>query len=132
MTTTETRPSLQIREEHGSIKAQLVDIEKEERLGALLERLGALRGSLERHFAFEESEEGMRGVVRDSAPERMDELEGLFAEHDALGRDLDALEATTRDLLSTRDALIARIRAHEARESELLTAALYEDLGGLD
>lgn len=126
----EARPSEQIREEHGGIKTLLSQLEGANGLPVLLEVVAVLRNTLKGHFAFEESENGMTSVVRDNAPERMDELDALFTEHATLAADLDALETAARDLMKSRDAFVARVREHEAKESDLLSSSLYDDLGG--
>lgn len=127
--TSDTRPSEQIHEEHGGIKTLLTRLEGAGSVQELLGTVEVLRSTLTGHFAFEESDDGMASVVRDNAPERMDELEALFEEHGALSKALDALEALTHDLVKSRDAFVARVRKHEEKESDLLSGALYDDLG---
>lgn len=132
MTLPVVRPSEQIQEEHGGIKALLNRLESAESIQTFLDAVGVLRTTLKGHFAFEESEGGMTSVVRDNAPERMDELEALFTEHATLSADLEALDTVARDLLKSRDAFVARVRKHEEREADLLSGALYDDIGGMD
>ena len=130
MTTTEARSSRRIQDDHRSIRDLLSALGGADQVGELMSLLEELRGMLETHFAFEESETGMRAVVVEQAPERMPELEALFAEHGEIRADAVRLWETSQDCLRFRDALVDRIKQHEAKEAELLSSALYDDIGG--
>jgi hypothetical protein len=130
MTTSEAGSSRRIQDDHRSIRDLLAALGGTDRVGEVLGLMEELRGMLETHFAFEESEGGMRAVVAEQAPERMPELEVLFVEHGQLRGDVQRLWETAQDCLRLRDALIGRIKRHEAQEAELLSSALYDDIGG--
>lgn len=130
MTTTEAGSQRRIQDDHRSIRELLAALGGSERVGELTGLLEELRGMLDTHFAFEESETGMRVVVADQSPERMPELEALFHEHGEIRGDVARLLETSQACLRLRDALVGRIKRHEAQEAELLSSALYDDIGG--
>ncbi|RMH42126.1 MAG: hemerythrin domain-containing protein [Deltaproteobacteria bacterium] len=99
--------------------------------------LRALRSALARHFRHEEHGEYLK-PVRHRRPTLAPKLADLQAQHAVFRSTVDELIAanaagTPRAELRPRiEALLARLSAHEAAETELLQEALAVDLGGGD
>ena len=85
---------------------------------------------LPRHFAQEETSEGLFGIIGDRLPHAREEIEALVEEHHTLIHDLDALtrRAVERpdkaQLLAEAAQFSQQVRLHERRETQLLVDAL--------
>ena len=118
------------------------------RVGQLLDRLekAALpadlapvleecRQLLPRHFAQEETAEGLFGIIGDRSPHAREEIAALVEEHRTLIRDLDVLTRRVVErpdkaqLLAEAAQFSQQVRLHERRETQLLVDALASDLG---
>jgi hypothetical protein len=130
----------EIAEEHRLLRRTLERIERTAELGALVAELGELRTLLVEHFAREEAPEGLHRVIDTSAPHLMASVQGLFDEHRECLETLDrlteearaCLEGPVADVRRELGELCRRLHAHEAAETELLSGALYDELGGGD
>jgi len=128
----------QIAEEHRRLRELLARIETTRELKPLLELLGELHAELEEHFAHEEAAGGLEDVVDDAAPHLLEQVEGLFEEHRYCLRELDRLRELARSTLEGPVAeviegvagLCHTLHEHEAVETELLSSALYDEIGG--
>lgn len=121
-----------IRREHRDIRECLDALAGASDLYAIARLAEELRGMLDAHIAFEESPEGLPALVTDLAPNQRARCEALLAEHPALRAGIAALKALAERCLAERTALVDAVRAHEARECELLCEILYTDLGCKD
>lgn len=131
-------PRSRIAEEHRLLRQTLTRIETLDEPAALLRELRAFRPLLAEHFAGEEAADGLHRVIDATAPHRIAEVHELFAEHRECLATLDRLCDTLAELISGPVAalraevgeLCGRLHRHEAAETELLSNALYEELGG--
>ena len=112
--------------------------ESGETLEEVRTRLGATQTQVTRHFHLEEKN-GFLADVAEREPRLDRAVEHLVAEHRELAQSLDALvrkaRATTVLNDSLREAIrgwIARLREHEARETDLIQDAFTVDLGAED
>lgn len=133
------RPSdtrAQILEEHRQIKELIHRIEHTPDLSELGSGLEQLKPLFERHFAREESLDGLHSNIRDRAPEHAGTIERLKQEHGELLADVSALHRQVAACLEGRmrietscSELLRKIREHEARENEVFLDAICIDLG---
>ena len=131
------RPDIET--QHRELREMLGAIEATDALNQLVPLLELLRAELQTHFADEEREDGgLAEAVGASAPRHLRRLGQLLDEH---GRLLDAVEelivrgrtllnGSVRDLVRDTRDVSQRLKRHEAQETELLTDALYADIGG--
>ncbi len=133
------QPRADIETQHRELRHMLGAIEATTELAQLVPLLEELRDGLREHFADEEREDGgLAEAVGASAPRHLRRLDELLGEHRQLLETLDGLIARGRMLLDgsvsdvVRDAraLSEQLKRHEARETELLTDAVYADIGG--
>ncbi len=129
-----------VEEQHRQLRQTLAQVEATSDLALLLTLLRRLRTQLREHFADEEGDGGLADAVMDSAPERLRRLDALFAEHrefldatdELIARVDTILNRTEAQVLGDVHALARRLHDHEARETELLTDAVFTDTGGGD
>ncbi len=127
----------QLLAEHHRIRDLLRAIEASADLPELLRRLAEARPLLAAHFRAEEAADGFYDLVRSLAPRQLALLDCLQAEHRRFLAEIDGLAERVRAclagpvaaLLAEARTLAGRVRAHEAREDELLLDTLYTDLG---
>lgn len=123
--------------EHAALRGsleQLLEITDPHQLVSALEEL---RPRLAEHFAAEEGTDGLHDVIGDSAPHLLSSLQRVYDEHRQFLATVDRLTADARrccqgpvaELLSGTRQLCDGLHEHEALESELLTDAVYTDLG---
>ncbi len=123
-------------DEHRQISGLLGQLAKANDADTIASVAGALYDLLCEHLPHEESETGLRAAVLGASPHLYERLDAILAEHPALlksvlklrdeasvGGDVDALSAAAA-------GVVAALRDHEARESQLMSAALWEDVGG--
>lgn len=126
-----------IAEEHRALGATVRRLETTGDLQLLLPLLGELRAQLEAHFASEEGEGGLEEAIGTDAPHLLSSLQQIFTDHRAFLAHLDDLSAKTRvcldgpvaEILGGAARLARDLRAHEERETELLSESLYTDFG---
>lgn len=102
-------------------------------------RLRDFRNRLCKHFDLEE-EGGFMNEIIDEAPERLNRVKELEAEHDQILSDLDAILAVLK-IMEIRDAakiedvrrrviqLLSTLRTHESAENELIQRVYYREHG---
>ncbi len=126
-----------IADEHQALEEYLGRLDRTSDPKVLLPRLEKLRGLLEHHFEGEEEAEGIRDDVAKTAPYLLGGLERVFAEHEELLQEVDALHAKAREVLegpvaelrSAVSLLARRLRDHEVRETEFMTEVFNTDYG---
>lgn len=133
------QPRADISAQHRELREMLGTIEATSELAQLVPLLETLRDDLQAHFADEERPEGgLAEAVGASAPRHLRRLAELMDEH---GRLLETVEelilrgrtlmnGAVRELIHDARAVSEQLRRHEARETELLTDAVYADIGG--
>jgi len=130
----------EIAEEHRTLRTLVERLEATADPEALHRRLDELRGLLALHFAREEAPDGLHRAIDGSAPHRTVSVQGLFEEHREYLAELARLAEEARALVAGPVAalregvaeLCRKLHEHEAAETELLSGALYDDLGGGD
>jgi len=133
------RQRADIEMQHRELREMVAAIEATVELTQLVPLLEELRAELQAHFADEEREDGgLAEAVGASAPRHLRRLDELLGEHARLLEAVDELIArgrtlvngAVRDLLRDTRAASRQLKRHEARETELLTDAVYADIGG--
>jgi hypothetical protein len=142
----EVAPSFatELSHEHASLLGQLCSLEEvpegpsTDCAGPLAGRLRAAQASLQRHFHFEEQGGYMSQVLAD-APHLYRAARELLAEHGRMAHDLDSLIAAAASVPpgspvtpAMREQVrqwVRMVRAHEARENQLIQQACNQDIG---
>jgi Hemerythrin HHE cation binding domain len=133
------RQRADIETQHRELREMVAAIEATGELMQLVPLLEALRTQLQAHFAGEErADGGLVEAVGASAPRHLRRLDELLGEHARLLEAVDELIArgrtlvngAVRDLVRDTRAVSRQLERHEARETELLTDAIYADIGG--
>jgi len=106
--------------------------------GALvIATLRRLREELVEHFKVEEGDNGLADAIGEAAPNALNTLDRLFEEHAEFLTTIDRLIAQAPAALDQPDSalrgeikdLCRALEEHEATETELLSAAVFTDLG---
>jgi hypothetical protein len=129
-----------IHDEHRQLKALLETVSSARDLTTLVPLLVELRPLLGSHFAHEEAADGLREAVTGPHPRLDERVDAILAEHrtflddlgDILERSREVQNVTIPNLLLDVADLTRRLHDHEIRETELLTDAMYTDLGDKD
>ncbi len=127
----------QVVEEHRRIRQSLDRLGKTTDLRTMVPLLQELRIFLDEHFAQEEAPDGFPAMIAEPAPHHARVLDKLFNEHKIILSTLDgviehALFCLNGPLATIRrevTTICGQLRAHETRETELLTDTIYTDLG---
>jgi hypothetical protein len=127
----------QVVEEHRRIKQSLDRLDHITDLRLMVPLLQELRILLDEHFEQEEAPDGFPAMIAEPAPHHARILDELFDEHKIILKTLDGVIANALFCLNGPFATIRRevttvclqLRAHETRETELLTDTVYTDLG---
>jgi len=106
-------------------------------LNLLIPLLKELHLLLEEHFAREEESDGLYQVVSDAAPQHLEQVRKLLAEHAGFLSTAKSLEVKAKacvdepqdEVFSEVLDLCQNLEMHEAMENDILTDALYRDLG---
>ncbi len=131
------QPHDQIAEDHHNLRQALAHIGTITDIAVLLPALEKLYRALEDHFALEEAADGLTQTIGDSAPHHLNRLDRLFEEHKTLLGTLSGimqkgrtcLDGPVAEVLGDVKSLSDALHAHEVTETELLTDAVYTDLG---
>ena len=123
--------------EHRQLAAMLRELGQAADPATIAAMAVELHGMLAGHFVREEADDGLREAVLRASPHLVDRLEGIISEHPALLRSVadlaelaaDAASAAS-DIAASVSGVIEQLRDHEGRESGLLSAALWDDVGG--
>jgi hypothetical protein len=127
----------QIAEDHHDLKQALVELRHTSELRLLIPQLTRLRAELKEHFDLEEGEDGLAQAIGESAPHHLNRLTKLFEEHVAMleavdgiiKRAEDCLDGPVREVFRDVTGLCRHLEEHEANETQLLTDAVFTDLG---
>lgn len=116
--------------DHREVLGLLKELELHSKPDGIREIAAELAVLLERHFPDEEGPFGVFEQIEGARPDLQRRVSRLRGQH----RDIEALVASVRGdddarALTDRDRLSALLREHEADETELLSEAIYEDLG---
>jgi Hemerythrin HHE cation binding domain len=122
--------------EHRALGEALGTLEGARDPGEVLSRLDDLRGLLEEHFAGEEADDGLPGLVGTSAAYLLASMQTILDEHQLFLADLAELADQARACVEAGAELrhgiagfAERLRDHERRETSLVTDAVNTDLG---
>lgn len=127
----------QIDAEHHNLRESMVQLREAPDLPLIIAHLMRLRDELVEHFKLEEGDDGLAQAIGETAPNALNTLDRLFHEHDEfltaidglIHRANDAMEGVASDLKSDIRTLCTRLEQHEATETELLSDAVFTDLG---
>jgi len=127
----------QIAEDHQDLRQALVKLRQTSELTLLLPQLARLRAELQEHFELEEGDEGLAQAIGESAPHHLNRLSKLFEEHVAMLAAVDGiidqaevcLQGPVAAVLRDVTRLCGQLEEHEANETQLLTEAVFTDLG---
>mgnify|MGYP001812270248 CR=1 FL=1 len=124
-------------DDHRALQGVLGRLEGTSDIRLLIPLLEELHRLLLGHFAREEAPDGFQGIVEESAPHHLDKLQELMNEHKGFLQSLNEIKRSAQecvngpmaDIFKDVNGLCDRLHDHEARETRLLTEALYTDLG---
>lgn len=121
--------------EHRKIHALAAQIGNARQPGNLLAPLVDLLPLLQRHFAAEEGSNGFYEYLADRAPRLRNRMVEVVAEHVGLLASFRELQQRAKanpspTACDEARTLVARLRAHEKAEDDLLIEALDHDVGG--
>ena len=124
-------------EDHHALNVILGRVLGTRDLDLLVPLLGELKRLLEEHFSREEKDDGLFQMVRERAPQHLEEIEALQKEHPlflAMVRDLEektraCIDGPMNEIMSGISKLCQDLQIHETRENGVLSDALYRDLG---
>jgi len=127
----------QIAEDHHDLRRALGRLRQTSELRLLIPQLTRLRTELQEHFELEEGEEGLAQAIGESAPHHLNRLTKLFDEHVTMLAAVDGiieraeacLEGPVAEVLRDVIGLCSQLEEHEANETQLLTEAVFTDLG---
>lgn len=132
-----TANAARIVDEHRQLAGRLRDLAQVKDPARIAALASELHDLLAGHFVREEAADGLRAAVLRTSPHLVDRLEGIIGEHVSLLAATVALRelagadgASAEDVRAASGALIEKLRDHEARESSLLSTALWDDVGG--
>ncbi len=125
-----------IRDEHRQLAGFLTQLDAVQDVKALRTILADLAELVDRHFAREESSQGLHAIVSAQAPHMFGRTAHMLNEHNvildqlrALAREASASRARLASLRPAIDKLAATMRAHEEAERDLLSESMTVDLG---
>jgi hypothetical protein len=129
-----------IAEEHAMLRRFLGELVDAPDVLTLPAKLDELLKILQAHFEREEAPDGFTKVVEDAAPHQIAKLELIVQEHRTLLAQVEALrwqaqaclDGPVAEILNRVQAFARALREHEHRETDLLTDAIYTDIGGGD
>jgi len=129
-----------IEEEHAALRTALERLEATTDLRALVPQLQELGSMLESHFATEEADDGLHEAIGDESPALLPAVQRLFDEHREMLAQVASLtekawvlsQGPLAEVLTGIEDLTGKLRAHEARETELFGDAVYTDVGPQD
>ncbi len=127
----------QIAEDHHDLRQAMVGLQQTTALERLIPQLADLRAELKEHFELEEGEDGLAQAIGESAPHHLNRLTKLFDEHiallgavdDLIARAQACIDGPVAEVFRDVGVLCTRLEEHEANETQLLTEAVFTDLG---
>jgi len=127
----------QIAADHHNLRLLMDQLQDTAELGQIVPQLEHLQAELIEHFELEEGAEGLTKAVGEASPNALNRLDRLFEEHRAFITSIEGIIAQANsyldgpvvELRARIQGLCARLEAHEINETELLSAAVFTDLG---
>jgi len=124
-------------EDHRALQVVLGRIEATTDIRLLIPLLEELHRLLQGHFTREEAPDGFQGIVEESAPNQLGKLRELLGEHKDFLRSVTSIKDSAQacldgpmaEIFNEVTGICDRLHEHEAKETRLLTEALYTDLG---
>lgn len=127
----------QIAADHHNLRVTIDQLLNASNLPLIIGHLRRLRSELVEHFKLEEGGDGLAKAIGETAPNALNKLGRLFDEHGeflgTIGRLIDetnaCLNGPVADIENGIRRLCAQLEAHEATETELISEAVFTDLG---
>ena len=127
----------QIAADHHNLRVTIDQLLQVFELPLVIAHLRRLRTELVDHFKLEEGADGLAQAIGETAPNSLNKLSRLFEEHGKFLDTIDGLIGQTNACLNGPMAeiqdgirvLCAKLEAHEATETELISEAIFTDLG---
>lgn len=127
----------QIAADHHNLRVTIDQLLQVSELPLVIGQLRRLRTELVDHFKLEEGADGLAQAIGETAPNSLNKLTRLFEEHDEFLDSIEGLITQTNACLNGPMAeihsgirqLCADLEAHEATETELISDAMFTDLG---
>lgn len=127
----------QIAADHHNLRVTIDQLLQVFELPLVIAHLRRLRTELVDHFKLEEGADGLAQAIGETAPNSLNKLSRLFEEHGEFLDTIDGLIGQTNACLNGPMAeiqdgirvLCAKLEAHEATETELISEAIFTDLG---
>jgi hemerythrin len=124
-------------DEHRALRAILNRVRHCRDLNLLIPLLEELHRMLGKHFQQEEKTDGLFQAVSEAAPHYLGQVQELLAEHrkflettqNLTGEVKRLVEGPVASLFENTETLCNDLESHEQTENELLSDALYRDLG---
>lgn len=128
----------EVLDQHRTVRRLVDELRCSSDLRQVMSALDGLRAFLADHFRVEAEPQGFYDTILQSAPWFEGRANRLVADHAAIEAEIEAVREQARALLegpvsqvfARVDALGRRIGDHEADENQLLSDALYEEVGG--
>ena len=127
----------QIAVDHHNLRVTIDQLLQVSELPLVIAHLRRLRTELVDHFKLEEGADGLAQAIGETAPNSLNKLTRLFEEHGEFLDTIEELITQTNACLNgpmaeihsgIRD-LCTKLEAHEVTETELISDAVFTDLG---
>ena len=127
----------QIAVDHHNLRVTIDQLLQVAELPLVIAHLRRLRTELVDHFKLEEGADGLAQAIGETAPNSLNKLSRLFEEHGEFLNTIDKLIVQTNSCLNGPMAeikggirtLCTQLEAHEVTETELISDAVFTDLG---
>jgi hypothetical protein len=127
----------QIAADHHNLRVTIDQLLQVSELPLVIAQLRRLRAELVEHFKLEEGADGLAQAIGETAPNSLNKLGRLFEEHGEFLETIQELITQTNTCLNGPMAeiqngirkLCADLEGHEATETELISDAVFTDLG---
>ncbi len=127
----------QIAADHHNLRVTIDQLLQVSELPLVIAQLRRLRTELVDHFKLEEGADGLAQAIGETAPNSLNKLNRLFEEHGEFLGTIEELITQTNACLNGPMAeiqngirkLCSDLEAHEVTETELISDAVFTDLG---
>jgi hypothetical protein len=127
----------QIAVDHHNLRVTIDQLLQVSELPLVIAHLRRLHTELVDHFKLEEGADGLAQAIGETAPNSLNKLSRLFEEHGEFLATIDKLIVETNACLNGPMAkiqggirtLCTQLEAHEVTETELISDAVFTDLG---
>ena len=124
-------------EDHRALKVIIERVRGTHDLHLMIPLLDELHRLLDEHFAREEAANGLYKTVSAAAPHRLERVQELLDQHGDFLKTVRSIRSKTKYLIEVTmaevfddvETLCKGLEIHEASENEILSDALYRDLG---